>query len=272
MTTLESSQSNRSGVVLLLTATIQVGDVIFCDRRDTEVRLHDYLQAFRFWIGEPLICRIVFVENSGYDLQAFRELVATVRRDDLEVEFLSFVQAPFPRTLGKSYGEAKIVEFALQHSTAIARSETVIKCTGRYYATNFFRVWPDVEATGDSYVVVNFYRFPSECDSRIFAASKHFLSDYFSAAAGRIDDSRRYYFEMALADAATAASTDGRVVRAFPGGGFLIDGVQASTNSMYRYPYWKRLTYRVIALIRNGLPLRFRLGAPDHRPGQGSKT
>lgn len=265
-------ERNGNDVVLLLTATVRAGDVIFCDRRDSELRLADYLYAFKFWIGEPLLSRIVLVENSGYDLSAFQEIVDRRARKDLEVELLSFVQKPFARTLGKSYGEAKIVEHAFEHSRLLADAGLVIKCTGRYFATNFFRVWPSFSHETHPYAMVNFYQYPTVCDSRLFAAQPTFYTAYFATAAQSIDDSQGYYFERALADATHAARADGHSVQRLPGGGLLIDGVQASTNTAYAYPYWKRIAYRIVALVRNKLPLRVRVGAPIHLPGQGSKT
>jgi len=129
---------------LLLTATVQPADVIFCDRADVALRLADYLHAFRFWLGEPLIERIVLVENSGFDLDPFRAMANRPAFKHKQVEVLGFTQAPFDRNLGKSYGEALIIQHALSHSRLLTDDGCVIKGTGRYVPTNFYKVWPNV--------------------------------------------------------------------------------------------------------------------------------
>lgn len=257
---------------LLLTATVTPGDVIFCDRRDETVRLGDYLYAFRFWLGESYVTRIVFVENSGFNLAPFREMLTRHGREDQKVELISFVQPKFDAGLGKSYGEAKIIEHALSHSDLLRDNPFVVKATGRYYATNFFKVWPLVVQTKLPDVVANFYGYPVECDSRYFGASVAFLRDYFLPQTARINDADGFYFEHALAAAIVTATADGKQYRSWPGGGLLVDGVQASTNTTYEYSRLKRTLYRLIASLRNGVPLRLKLEAPTRKPGQGSKT
>lgn len=252
------------GATLLLTATVQPQDVIFCDRRDVETRLRDYLFAFRFWLGERHVQRIVLVENSGYDLSPFRRL-AQRHAPRKQVELLGFTQPPFDAQLGKSYGEARIIQHALEHSRLLSPGDFVIKGTGRYVATNFYKVWPHIVAAPLPFVMANFYRHPAECDSRYFGARVEFLRDYFWSAAQRIHDGEGRYFEHALADAVNAAIADGREWRPFPAGGLLVDGVQASTNTAYQYPRARRLMYRAIAAWRNGVPFSTRLGAPERR-------
>lgn len=257
---------------LLLTATVQPADVVFCDRNNVQQRLHDYLHTFRFWLGEPLIRRIVLVENSGFDLEPFRAMLGRVGPADKRVEFLSFVQEPFDRNLGKSHGEALIIRHALTHSVLLADATLVFKGTGRYVPTNFFKVWPLVRAALPTFVMANFYDGPDSCDSRFFACHRDFLTGYLLPHAGAINDAQGVYFEHVLARAVVAAQADGRIWLPIPGGGFLVDGVQGSTNTSFPYPLWKRLVYRAIARVRNGAPFHWRLGAPVRRPGQGSQT
>ena len=257
---------------LLLTATIQPADVIFCDRNNVQQRLADYLHAFRFWLGEPLIDRIVLVENSGFDLQQFRALADKERSTGKQVDLLSFAQAPFDRNLGKSYGEALIIQHALAHSALLADASLVIKGTGRYVPTNFFRVWPQVRAATPAFVMANFHGEADSCDSRFFVCQRDFLRHYLMPLTSSINDAEGFYFEHALASAIAAARADGRAWAPIPGGGFLVDGVQGSTNTAFPYPLWKRLAYRAIARLRNGAPFRWRVGAPVREPGQGSRT
>ena len=255
---------------LLLTATVQPADVIYCDRNAMQQRLDDYLHAFRFWLGEPLVSRIVWVENSGFDLKPFRDMVARLGMQGKKVELLGFTQAPFDRNLGKSYGEALIIQHALNHSALLAEETLILKGTGRYVPINFFKVWPQVRASDRFDVMANFYSHPDVCDSRFFACSRAFLQKYLMPVTPRIHDGNGFYFEHALAAAVGAAREGGQIWRSIPGGGFFVDGVQASTNTTYAYPRWKRLAYRGVARVRNGLPFRWRLGAPVRQVDQGS--
>jgi hypothetical protein len=248
--------------VLLLTATVQPADVVFCERRDVATRLADYLFAFRFWLGESSIRRIVLVENSGFDLSTFAELVR-LHGTDKEVELIGFTEASFDPGLGKSWGEAGIIRHAMSRSRLLAGDAFVIKGTGRYFPTNFFRVWPRVAAAGFPFVLANFYQTREMCDSRYFGGTATFLRDYLLPACETVNDAAGRYFEHALADAVRACIADGRDWRAFPGGGLLVDGIQASRNLAYRYPRWRRLAYRAIASWRNGIPFRWKLEAPE---------
>lgn len=258
--------------VLLLTATVTPSDVIYCDRRDETIRLNDYLHAFRFWLGESYVKRIVLVENSGFSLTPFSEMAARLGRRDLNVELITFTQPRFDPHLGKSYGEIKIIEYALAHSKLLRDCPFVLKATGRYYATNFFRVWPHLLKNAFPEVLASFYQYPIECDSRYFGATVDFLRNYLIPLKDRINDAEGYYFEHALATAVAAAQAAGKEWRPWPGGGLLVDGVQASTNTAYEYSRFKRFTYRCIASVRNGIPLRYSLEAPVRKAGQGSIT
>lgn len=63
---------------LLLTATVSPSHGARVQRNDAELRRQDYLNALNFWLrlSDARLNRIVFLENSGDDLQAFRQLVA----------------------------------------------------------------------------------------------------------------------------------------------------------------------------------------------------
>lgn len=258
--------SHDVDAVVILTATIQPADVIYCDRNLVSQRLGDYLHAFRFWLGERLIRKLIFVENSGFDLEVFKKEVSRNHRAlNKEVELLSFKQAYFDRNLSKSYGEMPIMKYTLEYSMIAPQCAHVIKATGRYMPTNFYKVWRQIGTLKEIDVMANFYQLPRVADSRFFLARPSFLYDYLFPSLEKVNDSEGYYFEHALADAIQNAITSGRRWRPWPGGGFLVDGVQGSTNTVYAYPHWKRYAYRAIATLRNGVPFQWRLGAPEAR-------
>ena len=56
---------------LILTATIDPGGMPDLVRKDVDTRLDDYKKSFNFWIKKESIKKIIFIENSNYDLTFF---------------------------------------------------------------------------------------------------------------------------------------------------------------------------------------------------------
>ena len=56
---------------LILTATINPGDMPDLVRKNVETRLNDYKKSFEFWIKKSNIKKMIFIENSNYDLTFF---------------------------------------------------------------------------------------------------------------------------------------------------------------------------------------------------------
>lgn len=245
---------------ILLTATIQAQDNTFCDRRDTVQRHADYQRAIRFWAGERFAPRLVLVENSGADLSALQSIFVVAGWKQSNFELLSYTEPPFPRELGKSYGELRILQFAFEHSRIVRDARYILKGTGRYIPTNFFRVWPRIMSAAEIFAMAN-SNGDNQSDSRFFAGSKAFFRNYLFATLDQINDGSGYHMEHALYDAMARASFDGHRVLPLPGGGFLVDGVQGSRNAAFQYPYHKRIAYRLIARVRNGLPFNWRVQA-----------
>lgn len=259
-------------LTILLTSTIQPSDVIFCDRNNINQRFKDYFRSFQFWIGEPSINKIVFVDNSGYGLQEFIKFSCKNRFKNKQVEILSFKQDSFDRNLGKSYGETLIIKYAIENSKIISSSDLILKGTGRYIPTNFYKVHKQLNKLSNTDVVANFYQDNLVCDSRYFLFKKDFFTKFFLPLLNKINDRDGYYFEHCLAEAVNNAKSSGLSWQPIPGGGFLVDGVQGSTNTVYPYPLHKRYLYRLIAMFRNKLPFQFSIGAPNRMNHQGSKT
>src|SRR4051794_11775175 len=98
---------NKDGVlrILIMTATVLVPPGAPIVRTDPLIRLRDYQQAFAFYtsfIGRELD-RIVFAENTGFDLKTLRE-IAEARNVTSRVDFVSFQGNKFPPTYGRAFG------------------------------------------------------------------------------------------------------------------------------------------------------------------------
>src|SRR5437867_2008494 len=64
---------------LILTATIDPKGIVALKLRDVKTRRQQYLQALRAWLAMPgdELEQIVFVENSGSDLNEFNQLASS---------------------------------------------------------------------------------------------------------------------------------------------------------------------------------------------------
>ena len=143
--------------VLLLTATIvPPADARSLVRRDAQLRLADYLDAFDFHLRElarGTADALVLCENSGFDLAPFAARAQAAGLAD-RVELISFQGLDHPAGHGRGYGEFKLVDHAMAHSRLIAAAGdavTVWKVTGRYKILNLRQLILGKPAGADLY-------------------------------------------------------------------------------------------------------------------------
>jgi hypothetical protein len=140
------SREARPRNILLLTATItpKLG-IPNLKRVDPSIRLQDYKTALEFYLSTINRCcaGIIFAENSNSDISTLRELVD---RHGLiqQVEFISFDGLDYLSSYDRSYGEFKLIDYAMKHSNLIHSQQSVRtivwKCTGRYIIKNLFEI------------------------------------------------------------------------------------------------------------------------------------
>ena len=131
----------KSRLCLLLTGTIEVHHPEFLrstGRVSTEVRQADYVVALRRWMTRQSAVRdIVFVDNSGYPLDALHEVVERHADTGKRVELLSFRTTGYSDERGRSFGELDIIDTALRRSVLLSESPSFAKVTGRVFVKNF---------------------------------------------------------------------------------------------------------------------------------------
>lgn len=121
--------------VILLTACINPNGMAYTVLQDSDERLRQYRVALD-WYLQHVKNKIVFVENTGYDISHFyEESIATGK-----LEVLTFQGNNFDKSKGKGYGEALIIEHALQHSKFLKNYVNIIKITGRLICENVGRM------------------------------------------------------------------------------------------------------------------------------------
>jgi hypothetical protein len=200
-------------IVLLLTATIDPGQTLMVARRDALVRLRDYQQALQFWLASGASRRVIFCENSGYDLSSLQELASDY--DGIDVEFVSFCGNQSGAIKGKGHAELELIRHALETSRLIAGCDLIAKCTGRLIVRNAARILPSIAAC-EFDIMCTLFKHLSFADSRLFVATPAFLREYLLPKATMVDESAGVFFEHALACAAASAVGEGKRWRPFP--------------------------------------------------------
>lgn len=205
--------SNSSPLVLLLTATIDPGATPLVVRSDPQARLRDYEQALYFWLHSHAFDKIVFCENSGYDLGTLEAMAAAT--PSCRVEFISFSGNSGGAVRGKGFAELTAMEHALSKSRLIADGKWIVKCTGRLTVLNAPSLVPRIAARNFD-VMCDLRRNLSFSDTRFFAATPEFLRRYLLPQQSMIDDLNGVFLEHALACASVRAVADQKMWRPLP--------------------------------------------------------
>ena len=125
--------------ILLMTSTIAPArDTFLLNHSDAKSRLEDYKEALAFYsvlIKDKIIDKIVYADNSGYDLADIRQIASDVGILD-QCEFVSF-NTPAVPNVNRYYLEINLVNEAFEKSQFLALDDAVIwKVTGRYIIPN----------------------------------------------------------------------------------------------------------------------------------------
>jgi len=213
---------------LLLTATVDVRGVEMLARTDPDDRYRDYCWALERWANCPGFAALVLVENSGYDISGFRDVVDGSLLRPEAVEFLSFDGQDFPRHLGKGYGETINLEYVMANSQLLAADDyMLVRSNGRNVIQNIGAFLEVLDGQVD--VLCDLQQSLTWADGRVLAGTISFFRDYVCRFGREVDDSRGYNFEHALARAIHAAMADGLRWSPFPEPP-LIQGYSGTSN------------------------------------------
>jgi hypothetical protein len=95
-----------------------------------------YVSTIQFYINELLyntkqrIYKIVFVDNSGWNLDQIKKKLSN--GDNSSLEFISLDPMLFDINKGKGYNELLLINLAIEQSLFIQESKAFLKVTGRY--------------------------------------------------------------------------------------------------------------------------------------------
>jgi hypothetical protein len=249
----ELDRQEKSNVILL-TACVDPGEVAFVARRDPHVRLEDYKRSMRLWLANRRVPRLVFCENSGYDLTEVEKMCGQYNIHNKQVELLTFNGQDFSPHLGKGYGEMRIIAHALARSRLIQDHPMVMKVTGRFYVPNAGAIIKAISRI-DADVFCDLRWNLTFADSRVFCASVPFLQQYLLPLQELLDDSRNISFEKVLALAVHQAMADGRHWAMLPYAAD-IRGTSATGNTVFPSSIIYRAKRELFRLIKTGVLAR----------------
>lgn len=232
-------------VVLLLTATINPGPMPQVARNDPETRLHDYRVALDLWLQSGIEA-LVFVENSGYDLKTLEQVAR--RYPQVQCEFLSLNNNRSALDRGKGYGEMMLIEDAFKLSSRLRDADLVAKCTGRLTLRNYAKVVRGV-VSDQADIHCTLKSNLSFADSRFFIARPAFFQRHLVPRKETLSDKDGFFFEHALACAATASVAAGekwRFFRHLP----YIAGVSGTFGVKMTDGFWTRKVKTLYHAIR----------------------
>lgn len=136
-------------------------------RNDPRLRLQDYLASLEFYLtlSSGIVDRILFVDNSGSDITPVEEFVRK-RVTDKVVELISFEGNDHSVSFGKAYGEFKLLDFGLNHTSLLSANDHFWKVTGRLKVLNLAAM---VKATTTHYdVLCDLHNFPFVGTGKVF--------------------------------------------------------------------------------------------------------
>ena len=122
-----------SKLPILMTASISTRGMKGANFSDAE-REQMYLETIEFYIRDLLSQdkgrQIVFVENSGWNLDSFKAKIKSLPNE--QVEFISLNPSDFDVSKGKGYNELILINQTIDKSGILQGAGAFMKVTGRY--------------------------------------------------------------------------------------------------------------------------------------------
>lgn len=209
---------------LVMTAAVNPRGMSGLSVNDVSERESQYLGTLQFYLQNDAIGEVVFIENSGHDLAAFRELVT--KYPQKRVEFISCDLNSYPRQLGKSYGEQLTLDYASEHSELVRTSGGFFKVTGRFPILNIGKMLVEAEKRQPWELFCDNKDHPiydwlhngwtgHACDTRFFGVTIEFYMRHFHGRAAELDDSQNRLIEFMFFETAKKVSAECKVIRRF---------------------------------------------------------
>ena len=191
---------------IILTACINPINMPFLEHNSVEKRLNDYKNAFIKWCNSKQFQKIIFIENSGYDLKYFHEEAKKFPQKKIEI-ISNNLNNSFEKKLGKGYGEYLCLKEVFTKSTIAKETDYFLKISGRYYVKNFNNIYDEL-SKNESDIQIYLKDNLTYAESNIFAGSKKFFLNYVIPFSSNTNDTEGVFIEHCIAKAALSAIND----------------------------------------------------------------
>ena len=223
---------------LILTATINPGNMPDLIRKDTNMRLDDYKKSFEFWLSNSNVKKIIFIENSNSDLSFFHELAKKYK--DKKIEILSNnLNSDFDKSLGKGYGQYLCLREVFKNSQLVKNVNYFIDVTGRHCVINFDAIIEDINSN-KSDIYINLSNNLKFSDANIYAGNKDFFLNYVLPETSKTNDKDGNIFENCVAKAVLKGVSNGLSLSKTPIYP-IIDGYIGTNGKEYKYNFFKKI-------------------------------
>jgi|TARA_B110000881_G_C18459201_1_gene455286 hypothetical protein len=233
---------------LILVCTIDPKDMPHLVRKDVQTRLDDYKKSFKFWINNDLIKKIIFIENSGYDISYFKDASKSITNK--KIEFISSnSNNTFDKKLGKGYGHHLSIKEIFNSSNLAKDTNYFIDVTGRYIVKNFEFILGDIKFN-EADIYINLTDFLKFADANIYAGSKKFFCNYIVPETKKTNDNLNNIYENCVANATLKAISDGMTLSKTPIYAD-IDGYIGTNGKKYRQNTIKKIKLHFFRKLKN---------------------
>lgn len=180
-------------IVILLTACVQPNGMSFTKLQDSSIRKEQYIKSIIYYL-ENTKFNIVCVENTGFNFSS----CLCHHKNSKRLECLTFYGNNYPKELGKGYGEAQIIKYAIDNSKHINKGTYIIKITGRLIIKNINSIInPLLLRISKNIIQIDFYS-KSFVNSTCFICPSTWISKTIQLYENHLNDTAGYYFEHML--------------------------------------------------------------------------
>lgn len=209
---------------LVMTASIDTKGMNDLSITDVSARERQYSDTLNFYLQSGWVTEIVFIENSGYDLISFWELAEAY--PNVKTEVLSCSLNDFPRELGKSYGEMRLLDYVVENSKLVSQNGGFIKVTGRFPFLNLDKLLLESEQRKPWVLFCDTKDHPvydwlrngwngHAADTRFFIVTTEFYRKYFFGKYHELNDSKGALIEGLFFDVIRDQHKRENIVRRF---------------------------------------------------------
>lgn len=212
--------------------------------KNEEERLRQYIDSITFFIKSEAFSKIIFCDNSNYNIDNLEFLRKRANENNVELEILSF-QGNIKKIsyLGKGYGEGEIMNYIFEHSKIAQEEDYFVKITGRIRVDNIKEIVSKIKKNKTYFNIPN-YTIKDIYDTRIYAMPIKQFRELFLREFIKVKDDKGIYLEYVYTD---ILERERIRISNFPRYPRII-GVSGSTGTVYGYTEWKCKVKDILSL------------------------